>query len=277
MQRQQRIIIERCARSICAHIYPSAICHADMRAEHAEQRSITNWYILLQNSLQIVPLHIRWNRYAKIRQQRRRKVDSLHQSFPAFSCCSGSRIPNKQRRVRQFFIKQRTIFRPPSMLSQQKAVVGRHDEHGVLPHPVYIHVIEQFAQICITHGQQCTVLIAAVHLCSQRFRHMVIRRPIKPRPIIVIRIAILILFRRKKRLMRIKGFDMQQPVIRITVFIQEFMRQAEHLLQRLLSQSADIGTVDFILLICLPQMRRQFHCTDMCLPRITFLSSHALP
>ena len=106
---------------------------------------------------------------------------------------------------------------------------------------------------------------------------MVIRRPIKPRPIIVIQIAILILFRRKKRLMRIKGFDMQQPVIRITVFIQEFMRQTEHLLQRLLSQSADIGTVDFILLICLPQMRRQFHCTDMCLPRITFLSSHALP
>ena len=56
----------------------------------------------------------------------------------------------------------------------------------------------------------------------------------------------------QKRLMRIKGFDMQQPVIRITVFIQEFMRQTEHLLQRLLSQSADIGTVDFILLICLP-------------------------
>ena len=50
---------------------------------------------------------------------------------------------------------------------------------------------------------------------------------------------------------------MQQPVIRITVFIQEFMRQTEHLLQRLLSQSTDIGTVDFILLICLPQMRRR--------------------
>ncbi len=163
------------------------------------------------------------------------------------------------------------------MLPQQKAVVRGNDQHRVLPQIVTVHGVQQTAQIGVAHGEQSAVLVAAVCLGAERLRDPRVVRPVEPGAVVVIGVQRLVALLGEKRLMGVKGLQMEQPVVRVAVDLQEILGQLKHLGQGLLLLAGEIGAVDGVLAAGLSQVGRDDRVLHPGLPGVPLLAAHALP
>ena len=60
--------------------------------------------------------------------------------------------------VRDLGVVGLQVLAPPVVLGQQKAVVGRQEQHRVLPHVVPVEVVEQLAEVVIAGRHQRRVV-----------------------------------------------------------------------------------------------------------------------
>ena len=194
-----------------------------------------------------------------------------------------SRIPDKQWNIGDLIVSRTYIFTQPLMFSQHKAMISIHDQHGVVPHIVFIHIVQKTSQILVTHGQEGRILTSQMLFCSFRitFLNLAIWRPVKERAIVIMRIQILIMLMGKERLMRIKTFYLKHPVVAIGILFQEFHRKIPSNTLRLLLLTIQISSVYPVLS---PSVGRSGNCIlrnlrlfQFCFPLIAFLASDDLP
>ena len=97
-----------------------------------------------------------------------------------------------------------------------------HNEHGVLPKIILIHEIQYLSQITVAFTHQRGVIKTDMLYGLTVLRHFCIRRPV----ILTVsgklmRIQCFVIRQGKKRLMRIKGLDLQEPVVLRMVLTDE--------------------------------------------------------
>ena len=85
-----------------------------------------------------------------------------------------------------FFIKRRAVLGPPAVLAEQEAMVGRHDQHGVLPQPVTVKIVQQLPEAAVAAFEQPAVLLPRVCSCFGRLADPAVGRPVKWEPIVIV-------------------------------------------------------------------------------------------
>ena len=76
-------------------------------------------------------------------QQGGHEVNGLGQrASPGAGLTAKVRVVDEQRDVGDLVIARHDVLGPPGMLAQQESMVGGHDQGGVIPHVVGVHVIE---------------------------------------------------------------------------------------------------------------------------------------
>ena len=127
--------------------------------------------------------------------------------------------------MRHLVIERLHVLAPPIVFSQQKAVISAYDQQGVFPQSQFIHQIQHPAQMRIAHAHQRRVLKAHVLHLQRRLAHLVIIRPVKVRAVILVRVQVFVFLRGKERLVRVKGLNLQEPVVLSGVGADEFLPQ----------------------------------------------------
>ena len=85
-------------------------------------------------------------------QQSGHPVHDLDNGFPVLPGDPISGVPDEQGGVGNLVVVGHLIFAPIVVLCQQEAVVRAYDEHGVLPHAVFVHQVQDAAQRVVAHG-----------------------------------------------------------------------------------------------------------------------------
>src|SRR5262245_32813523 len=116
------------------------------------------------------------------------------------------------------------------MLAEEKAVVGRDDERGILPKIVLVEIIEELAEEKVAHRDDRIVVCAKLLAFFRKLVDAPIARPVAdgPGPAGVERS--LEARRGMERLVWVEGLDLEEPAIGILVALQklESMREALH-------------------------------------------------
>ena len=172
------------------------------------------------------------------------------------------------------------------MLAEQEAVVGPHDEHGVVPQLEPVHLVEDVAEAGVAHAQQrCVVAPALIDECLL-FGHGAVGRPVEQHGRAILKklwIEVLVLALGEKRLVRVKGLDLQKPVVLRVVAADELDAGLEGLRLGLVFLAAHVLSVDVVL--AMPHAaariarvrlygRRIGHLPD---PRVALLAAEELP
>ena len=102
---------------------------------------------------------------------------------------------------------------PPVVLAQQEAVVGADDEERVLPEIEFVHQVEDFAQVGVAHADRRGVFVTGVLDLLRRLGDFVVAGPVEVGAVVVVGVEVLVLLLGEVRLVRIEGFDVEEPVV----------------------------------------------------------------
>ena len=103
------------------------------------------------------------------------------------------------------------------MLAEQKAMVGRDDQRGVLPQVVLVEIVEQLAHQEIAQRHHGIVIGPQLLTFLGQLVDAPVARPVADGTGPVGLELVFEARRRGERLVRIKGLDLQEPVVRVTV------------------------------------------------------------
>ena len=164
-------------------------------------------------------------------------------------------------------------------------MVSIHYQHSVLPEIMLVKDIQYSTQLLITISHQRGIQVTDVLYRQVVFPDFSIGWPVKRWTIIFMRIQILKLFLCKKRFMRIKGFYLQIPIVRIEVTLNKFESKTEGLVLGLQIRTHHMFAINNILLVhrgvsvfrpsafTTLRVAKFFNVTD---PLIPFLATHKL-
>ena len=126
-------------------------------------------------------------------------------------------------------------------------MISADDEHGVLPQLEIIHQSENLPQVVIAHAQQRGVFMARMRHLVRRLLHFAIGRPVKMQPLIVMGIECPVVLLGKERLVRVKGLNLQEPIVGLGIAADEVNPRAKGARLGLLLLPAHEGPVHPIL------------------------------
>jgi hypothetical protein len=119
------------------------------------------------------------------------------------------------------------------VFSEEKAVVGIHDEHGFVPQIEFVHEVEDFAQVFVAHADERGVFIAAMAHLFRRLRHIAVVGPIEVGAVVVVGIEVLVLLLGEIGFVGVEGFDVEKPVVLLPVGAHELKAVFEGTVLRL--------------------------------------------
>ena len=107
------------------------------------------------------------------------------------------------------------------MLAEHIAVVGVDDEQGVLPQVMLVELVQHLAEAFIAEGQQCQIVGLEVVDVVLALGNRGIGRPVQLAQAVGIEHLTDVPARRVKRLMGVKGLDLEEPVVLLPVLLQK--------------------------------------------------------
>ena len=155
-------------------------------------------------------------------------------------------VMHKQGDMRHLVVAGHHVLGPPVVLAQQEAVVGGDDKRGVVPHRLRVHVVDKAPELVIAQGHDGGVVGADLFALRRPLGDPRIGRPVEDRAAVAGGIGLAEFGRRMKRLMRIEGFKMQQPVVRGAVALQELEPGIEAAHRRKILVLADELAIDHV-------------------------------
>ena len=151
------------------------------------------------------------------------------------------------------------------MLAEQETVIGGHDQCGVLPQIVAVEIIEQLAEQEIAQRDHGIIIGAQLVAFGRQFVDAAVARPVADRSVPAGIERRLETGGRGERLVRIEGLDLEQPVVRLAVAVEEVKAVGKALDRRKVFFLLDEFAVDDVLRAVLPPLGRE-------LPRMILLT-----
>ena len=111
------------------------------------------------------------------------------------------------------------------MLTKQESVIGRDHQGSIPPQIQFVELVQQSAQLKIAMGQGRGIIGPQFRDFVRVFGAGTVGREIQDGAIVIARIALAETFRYIERLMRIEGFYLQKPIVRVSVTIKELQPQ----------------------------------------------------
>ena len=169
----------------------------------------------------------------------------------ALAPCAGrrgcARVMDEQRDVDDLLVEVHPVLGPEIVLAEQEAVVGGDDQGGVLPQVVLVEIVEQLAQQEVAQRDHRVVVGAQLLAFVWQLVDAAIARPVADRAVPAGVEGPSEAGRRRERLMRIEGLDLQQPVVGIAVAVEELEAMREALDRREILLVADELAIDDVL------------------------------
>ena len=219
----------------------------DGAAEIAKQRGLAQCGRGAGRGKDRMTFHFLRNRHTEQVEEGRRQIDRLRQRRGSRA---GARIPgivNEQRNMHDLLIEIHAVLGPEIMLAKQKTVIGRHHQRGVLPQIVTVEIIEQLAEQKIAQRDHGVIIGAQLLAFGRQFVDAAVSRPVADRTVPPGIERRLEARGRVERLMRIEGLDLEQPVVRLAVAIEEVEAVSKALHRRKVFFLLDEFTVDDVL------------------------------
>ena len=174
------------------------------------------------------------------------------------------------------------------MLRQQETVVRRQDQASVLPHVVGVEIVEQTSEVGVTHCHKGRVVGANLSNLGFVFLDGCVFRPVKDGALIIGAIGVLVFFGRMERLVRIKTFQMQHPVVGIAIAVKKLESLGEAPRAGKLRLVDDLLTIDLVLqplgfgghvivLVRIHRLEAVERRLNHCHPGIILLAANKLP
>ena len=106
-------------------------------------------------------------------------------------------------------------------------MIGIDNQHGVLPHLIFVHHIKHFSQIMVTHRQNSRVFMDTVLDLLRSLPQLVIGWPVEDRPLITVTVKLFVVFQTVKWLMRVKRLQLQKPVVLAVIIFDKLQAVVE--------------------------------------------------
>ena len=133
------------------------------------------------------------------------------------------------------------------MLAEKEAVVGGDHERRILPEVVGVEIVEQLAQQEVAQRDDGVVVGPQLLALLGQLVHPAIAWPVADRPVPAGLERLAEARRGLKRLVRVEGLDLQQPVVGIAIEIEELEPFGEALNRRIVFFLLDELAVDDVL------------------------------
>ncbi len=200
---------------------------------------------------------------------------------------SGRRGSWMNRGYGHLLVDVHPVLGPEIMLAEQKAVVRRDDQRGVLPHVVLVELVEQLAEQEVAHRDDGVVVGAQLLAFLRKLVDAAVARPVADRAVPAGLERLLEALWRLEGLMRIECFDLQHPIVRVAVALEEieavrealhrgkvFLLPDEFAVDDVLAEisPALIGELPLVIHLAQPLPVRLHHR----LPRVALLPAHEL-
>ena len=101
-------------------------------------------------------------------------------------------------------------------------MVGADDQHGVAPQIELVHGIEHPPQRTVAHRHQRRIFVADMRHGVRALGDRSVYRPVELRPVIGVRVDVLVVLLGKERLVRIEGLDLHEPFVVGAIGMDEF-------------------------------------------------------
>ena len=150
MRGHQRVLVEIGAFEIrrIAEIRVATVRDVDRAAEHAIEHRVASRRRSRQRVQQRMALVFRRRLLAEQVEQRGGDVGGLRERVTTGAgAVAQRRVMQEERNVRDLVVAGHQDLGPPVVLAQQETVIGGHDQRGVVPHRVAVHVIAAFAPL----------------------------------------------------------------------------------------------------------------------------------
>src|SRR5690606_28603915 len=128
----------------------------------------------------------------------------------------------EKRDVRELLIEVHAVLGPEVVLAEQETVIGGYHQGGVLPHVVPVEIIEKLAEEVVAHRNDSVVVGAQLLAFLRKLVDAAIARPVADRAVPAAVEPLLEAARRMEWLVGIERFDLQEPVVGVTVPIEKF-------------------------------------------------------
>ena len=260
-----------------AHVDVAPVGDIDVGAEHSVDRRVANLGVSFDHGAQRMAVHV-WRRlHAEVVQDGRTNVDGRGQAASALVGDAGARVPDEERNVRGLVVPRHARLAPPVVFAEQEAVVGDHEQHGVLPHVVPVHEVDHGAEVVVALGQQGCVLIAQVLHRVGILGNPFVVRPVEVRPVKLVVVSILPLLQREEGLVRVERLYLQVPVVGVAVGFEEFKAGRKGLRLRRQALLLHVFAVHPVLTGDAAQVVGNLRVGHLTLPGIAFLAAHVHP
>jgi hypothetical protein len=131
------------------------------------------------------------------------------------------RVMEEQRDVRHLVEARHPALAPPVVLAKQEAVVGGEEEGRVRPQSMRVETIQEAPKLGVAQGHYGAVVGPQLGALVRRLRHALVWRPVEDGTGVVGRILRPVRRRRVERLVGIERLDLQEPVLRLPVSLEE--------------------------------------------------------
>ena len=265
-----------------------AIGHANRTAEHPEDQRLGAGFSVDQRQDRPAGDFLRHGMPEDL-EERRHEVGGLAQRRnPCPRLCGIVRMVDDQRNMRDLLVIWRQVLSPPVMLAQQETVIGRKHEAGIGPEIVLVEIVQKLAEIGVAHGHESGVVRPDLRDLVRAFLDRRVFRPVEDRAIVARRVLLTVFLGREERLVRIEAFELQKPVVRHAVVVEEGKGAREARRAGKILLYSYLFAIDLMLpplrfrrhvvvlvgIHFLEALQRRLHHRD---PRVVFLSANELP
>ena len=165
--------------------------------------------------------HVLGHGHTEELQQGGREVDGLDEGLAVGVLHAATGIPEKEGRVHGLLIVRHRTLGPPAVLTEHIAMVGVDDEQGVLPQVMLVELIQHLAKALIAEGQQCQIVGLEVVDVVLALGDRGVGRPVQLAQAVGVEHLADVPVRCVERLMRVKGLDLEEPVVLLPVLLQK--------------------------------------------------------